>query len=110
MAVTTSKQAGRLQGPATGRHRLPPIRSATRRRRGNRAASEPRDASAWNLLPPLTFVAMVGLWWAAVEFFKIPAYLLPGPGSVFSRLVTDTALLWTPLAGDADRDPAGLRA
>lgn len=50
---------------------------------------------AWNLLPPLTFVAMVALWWAAVELFRIPAYLLPGPGGVFSRLATDAALLWT---------------
>ena len=50
---------------------------------------------AWNLLPPLTFVAMVGLWWAAVELFKIPSYLLPGPGGVFSRLLTDTGVLWT---------------
>ena len=48
----------------------------------------------WNLLPPLTFVAMVGLWWAAVELFRIPAYLLPGPGGVFTRLVTDTGVLW----------------
>ncbi len=50
---------------------------------------------AWNLLPPLTFVVMVGLWWAAVELFKIPSYLLPGPDGVFSRLVTDAGLLWT---------------
>ncbi|HEY8242851.1 MAG TPA: ABC transporter permease [Casimicrobiaceae bacterium] len=50
---------------------------------------------AWNLLPPLTFVAMVGLWWGAVELFRIPAYLLPGPGAVFARLVTDAGLLWT---------------
>ena len=50
---------------------------------------------AWNLLPPLTFVAMVGLWWGAVVLFKIPAYLLPGPGAVFSRLVSDAGLLWT---------------
>jgi NitT/TauT family transport system permease protein len=49
----------------------------------------------WNLLPPLTFLAMVGLWWAAVEAFRIPAYLLPGPGAVFARIVTDAALLWT---------------
>jgi NitT/TauT family transport system permease protein len=49
----------------------------------------------WNLLPPLTFVGMVALWWGAVELFKIPAYLLPGPQSVFARLVTDGALLWT---------------
>ena len=49
----------------------------------------------WNLLPPLTFVAMIALWWLAVELFKIPAYLLPGPKAVFARLVTDAALLWT---------------
>lgn len=48
----------------------------------------------WNLLPPLTFVGMVALWWGAVELFKIPAYLLPGPQSVFTRLMTDTGLLW----------------
>jgi len=50
---------------------------------------------AWNLLPPFTFVVMVGLWWGAVELFRIPAYLLPGPGAVFARLVTDAGLLWT---------------
>jgi NitT/TauT family transport system permease protein len=49
----------------------------------------------WNLLPPLTFVAIVGLWWAAIEVFDIPAYLLPGPRGVFARLVTDAGLLWT---------------
>jgi hypothetical protein len=32
---------------------------------------------------------------AAVEFFNIPAYLLPGPKAVFARLVTDAGLLWT---------------
>lgn len=50
---------------------------------------------AWNLLPPLTFVAMVGLWWSAVVVFKIPAYLLPGPDAVFSRIVSDAPLLWS---------------
>jgi len=50
---------------------------------------------AWNLLPPLTFAAMVAVWWGAVVLFKIPAYLLPGPGAVFSRLVTDAGMLWT---------------
>ena len=49
----------------------------------------------WNLLPPLTFIAMVGLWWAVVEIFKIPAYLLPGPKAVFARLIADAGLLWT---------------
>jgi NitT/TauT family transport system permease protein len=49
----------------------------------------------WNLLPPLTFAAMVGLWSASVAVFKIPAYLLPGPGSVFARIVSDAPMLWT---------------
>jgi len=49
---------------------------------------------AWNLLPPLTFAAMVALWWGAVVLFKIPAYLLPGPGAVFARIVSDAGLLW----------------
>ena len=48
----------------------------------------------WNLLPPLTFAAIVGLWWALVYVFRIPAYLLPGPGPVFARLVTDAPMLW----------------
>jgi NitT/TauT family transport system permease protein len=50
---------------------------------------------AWNLLPPLTFAGMVALWWGAVVAFRIPAYLLPGPGAVFSRLVSDAPMLWT---------------
>ena len=50
---------------------------------------------AWNLLPPLTFIVMVALWWGAVIVFRIPAYLLPGPVAVFSRIVTDAPMLWT---------------
>ena len=49
----------------------------------------------WNLLPPLTFVAVVALWAAAVQIFRIPPYLLPGPGGVFSRVVSDASVLWT---------------
>jgi len=64
------------------------------RRKRSRTARAMRRVG-WNLLPPLTFVAMVGLWWAAVELFKIPSYLLPGPKAVFARLVTDSGLLWT---------------
>jgi NitT/TauT family transport system permease protein len=48
----------------------------------------------WSLLPPLTFIVIVAIWAAAVPIFKIPAYLLPGPGSVFSRVVTDAPMLW----------------
>jgi NitT/TauT family transport system permease protein len=48
----------------------------------------------WNLIPPLTFVAIVGFWSLAIQIFRIPAYLLPGPGAVFQRLVTDAGMLW----------------
>ena len=48
----------------------------------------------WNLLPPLTFVAIVFLWWAAVRVLKIPAYLLPGPEAVFGRVISDFPMLW----------------
>ena len=47
----------------------------------------------WNLLPPLTFVAIVAVWALAVRTFSIPAYLLPGPGAVFSRLVAEAPML-----------------
>ena len=30
----------------------------------------------WNLLPPLTFIAIIALWAAAIPVFKIPTYLL----------------------------------
>ena len=49
----------------------------------------------WNLLPPLTFVGIVLVWWLSVRIFKIPAYLLPGPEAIFVRLGTDYMMLWT---------------
>jgi NitT/TauT family transport system permease protein len=48
----------------------------------------------WNLLPPLTFVAIVALWSLSIRIFNIPPYLLPGPGGVFQRLITDAGMLW----------------
>jgi NitT/TauT family transport system permease protein len=48
----------------------------------------------WNALPPLTFLGIVALWAGAVRYFKIPAYLLPGPEAVFQRVVSDAPLLW----------------
>ncbi|MCO5090349.1 ABC transporter permease [Bosea sp. (in: a-proteobacteria)] len=48
----------------------------------------------WNLIPPLTFVAIVALWSISIIAFKIPGYLLPGPGAVFERLVSDAPMLW----------------
>jgi len=68
------------------------FQSIQRRGRSKRARLVRR--AAWNLLPPLTFVGMVALWWGAVVVFKIPAYLLPGPGAVFSRIVSDAPMLW----------------
>ena len=49
----------------------------------------------WNALPALTFVAIIGAWAAAIPLFKIPKYLLPAPGAVFERLITDWQQLWT---------------
>jgi NitT/TauT family transport system permease protein len=67
----------------------PPIRG--RRSKATRRALR----IGWNLLPPLTFLAIVALWWALIPVFRIPAYLLPGPGGVFSRLVSEAPVLWS---------------
>jgi NitT/TauT family transport system permease protein len=48
----------------------------------------------WNLLPPLTFVGIVLLWSWSIRLFDIPAYLLPGPGAVFGRVISDAPMLW----------------
>jgi NitT/TauT family transport system permease protein len=45
-------------------------------------------------LPALVFVALIALWWAAVEVVKVPAYLLPPPQDVLPRLVTARQSLW----------------
>jgi NitT/TauT family transport system permease protein len=49
----------------------------------------------WNALPPLTFAGIVAFWAGAISYFGIPAYLLPGPGAVFQRVVADAPMLWT---------------
>ena len=72
---------------------LPGVSYATGTKRKSRRMRKVRRVG-WNLLPPLTFIVIVALWAAAVPIFKIPAYLLPGPGSVFSRVVTDAPMLW----------------
>jgi NitT/TauT family transport system permease protein len=69
------------------------FQTAPRRARSKRMRRIRRIA--WNLLPPLTFVVIVVLWWGAVIAFRIPAYLLPGPVSVFSRMLSDAPMLWT---------------
>jgi NitT/TauT family transport system permease protein len=83
-----------LQGRRDWESALPP--AALEQARPKRSKTMRMLASiAWNLLPPLTFAAIVGLWSAAIAVFKIPAYLLPGPGSVFSRIVSDAPMLWS---------------
>ena len=64
-------------------------------RKGRSKAMRRLLAIGWNLLPPMSFVAIVAAWAGAVRFFEIPAYLLPGPGAVFQRLITDAPMLWT---------------
>ena len=96
MAVTsTQNQAHRMAPPNDWQ--TPPSASAFQSSERTRASKGVRlvRRAAWNLLPPLTFAGIVALWWGAVELLKIPAYLLPGPGPVFSRLISDAGLLWT---------------
>jgi len=95
MAVTSSpKQASGLARPDDWQTpNLAQAFQATPRMRGSRRMRIVRRI-AWNLLPPLTFVGMVALWWGAVVVFRIPAYLLPGPEAVFSRMINDAGLLW----------------
>ena len=95
MSVTSSsKRAAGIAQPDDWQ--APPSAEAFQRkpRSGSKRVKVIRRI-AWNLLPPLTFVGMVALWWGAVVLFRIPAYLLPGPGAVFSRIVTDSGLLWS---------------
>ncbi len=96
MAATSSSQRARGLAPANDwQAPLSADSFQTAARNNSSKGMRAVRRIAWNLLPPLTFVAIVGLWWAAIELFRIPAYLLPGPGGVFARLVTDAALLWT---------------
>lgn len=48
----------------------------------------------WNLIPPATFVGIVGLWALGVRLFSVPSYLIPSPGAVFNVLVADASMLW----------------
>lgn len=85
MASQVTSRATSDFGMATPALAAPRRRSATERR---------LRAIGWNLIPPLTFVAIVALWSLSIQIFKIPAYLLPGPGAVFQRLITDAGMLW----------------
>ena len=82
-----------LRSPEALEASLPGVSYVTGTKRRSRRMRKVKRIG-WNLLPPLTFIIIVALWAAAVPIFKIPAYLLPGPGSVFSRVVTDAPMLW----------------
>jgi len=41
------------------------------------------------LLPATVFVALIVLWWAAVDVLKVPSFLLPPPQDVLPRIVED---------------------
>jgi len=93
MAATSSERSARaMQRPDDWQ--APPSAEAFQGRPARSRRMRLVRRIAWNLLPPLTFVAMVALWWGAVVAFRIPAYLLPGTDAVFSRMVTDAPLLW----------------
>jgi NitT/TauT family transport system permease protein len=94
MSTTMSKQATELARPDDWQAPPSPASFQAARAAGSKRGRLARRI-AWNLLPPLTFAGMVGLWWGAVQLFKIPAYLLPGPGAVFARIVTDGGMLWS---------------
>lgn len=85
MVSRTARQAISTADSAAAAERMPRRRSPA----GRRVMS-----IGWNLIPPLTFVGIVGVWSAAIRIFSIPAYLLPGPGAVFERLVADAPMLW----------------
>jgi NitT/TauT family transport system permease protein len=95
VAVKLSPDSTRgLQGRRDWEGSLPvaaPAREIRRRSKTMRLLT----AIAWGALPPLTFIAMVALWSVSIAVFNIPAYLLPGPGSVFSRILSDAPMLWS---------------
>jgi len=51
-------------------------------------------AVLWGAMPALVFVALIGLWWAAVDVLKVPAYLLPPPQDVLPRIFSSRLSLW----------------
>ena len=90
---TPSALPNALQPPTGDDNPLGGAGEAAPRKRTSKGMRKAKRVG-WNLLPPLTFVAIVALWAAAVPIFNIPAYLMPGPGSVFSRVVSDSSMLW----------------
>ena len=85
----SSRQVDELRGPDPGQSA-----SAGKPRTKSSPGMRKLKRVGWNLLPPLTFVAIIAIWAAVVRFLDIPAYILPGPGLVFSRLIEEAPQLW----------------
>ena len=90
---TTTAQAEDLPSPDDLASSVAAARPALAKKKPSKGVRRLKRIG-WNLLPPLTFVVIVAVWAAAVPIFGIPAYLLPGPGSVFSRVIADAPMLW----------------
>ncbi|MDP3256245.1 ABC transporter permease [Bosea sp. (in: a-proteobacteria)] len=84
--------ASQMASRATPDFTMPETLDDAPRRRS--ASTRRLMAIGWALIPPLTFVAIVGFWSLSIQVFKIPAYLLPAPGAVFQRVISDAAMLW----------------
>src|SRR5262249_42709920 len=85
----SSPQVDELRGASTGQSD-----SAGKPKAKSSPGGRKLKRLGWNLLPPLTFVAIIAFWAGVVRFFEIPAYILPGPGLVFSRLIEEAPQLW----------------
>jgi NitT/TauT family transport system permease protein len=57
-------------------------------------AGPPRERVLRILLPIAVLTALVLVWYAVVQVYAIPPYVLPGPLLVLSTLVSDWAVLW----------------
>ncbi|BDA86489.1 ABC transporter permease [Aureimonas sp. SA4125] len=88
MAIQQMTPAPGLSGPVAADTQEPAARGPSKAMRRARALG-------WNSLPPLTFLVIIAFWSLSVRFFEIPAYLLPAPGAVFSRVISDAPMLWT---------------
>jgi len=87
------KVSSRQVDGVSSTNEAPPVSAGNSNARQSRGARKLKRI-CWNLLPPLTFVAIVAFWAAVVSLFDVPPYVLPGPGLVFSRLIEEVPQLW----------------
>ncbi len=109
MSTTMSKQAAELARPDDWQAPPSPGTFQAAPAAGSKGARLVRRI-AWNLLPPLTFAAMVGLWWGAVRGLQDPSLPVAGARGRVRTHRDRRRHAVEPLQGHADRDPARLRA